>query len=45
MLSDTCADLPRVKIALNAGVTYASCLEFIKEARGKGLKAPVILMG
>ncbi|KAK4698901.1 tryptophan synthase, partial [Phenoliferia sp. Uapishka_3] len=32
-------------IALDQGVDYEKCLSFVKEARSKGLKAPVILMG
>jgi len=30
---------------LAGGVTTQKCLEYIKEARERGLKAPVILMG
>ncbi|GAA5900686.1 hypothetical protein JCM8208_000565, partial [Rhodotorula glutinis] len=32
-------------IALDQGVDYNKCLEFVKEARAQGLKTPVILMG
>ncbi|GAA6020007.1 hypothetical protein JCM10207_006757 [Rhodosporidiobolus poonsookiae] len=32
-------------IAIEQGVDYERCLEFVKEARTQGLKAPVILMG
>ncbi|GAA6035602.1 hypothetical protein JCM8097_004924 [Rhodosporidiobolus ruineniae] len=32
-------------IAIEQGVDYTRCLEFVKEARAQGLKAPVILMG
>ncbi|BGP33557.1 bifunctional tryptophan synthase trp1 [Rhodotorula toruloides] len=32
-------------IALDQGVDYTRCLEFVKEARSQGLKTPVILMG
>ncbi|KAM0750339.1 tryptophan synthase [Meredithblackwellia eburnea MCA 4105] len=32
-------------VALDQGVDYVQCLAFVKEAREKGLKAPVILMG
>ncbi|GJN90410.1 hypothetical protein Rhopal_003421-T1 [Rhodotorula paludigena] len=32
-------------IALDQGVDYSRCLEFVKEARAQGLKTPVILMG
>ncbi|GAA5990310.1 hypothetical protein JCM11641_006393, partial [Rhodosporidiobolus odoratus] len=32
-------------IAIEQGVDYERCLEFVKEAREKGLKTPVILMG
>jgi len=31
--------------AIENGVDYARCLEYVKEARAKGLKAPVIFMG
>lgn len=33
------------KVALQHNVDYATCLGMVKEARGKGLTAPVILMG
>lgn len=33
------------QIALDQGVDYTRCLEFVKEARSQGLKTPVILMG
>lgn len=33
------------KVALQHNVDYAACLGMVKEARGKGLTAPVILMG
>ncbi|BGP17870.1 hypothetical protein JCM10213_008333 [Rhodosporidiobolus nylandii] len=32
-------------IAIAQGVDYERCLEFVREARQQGLKAPVILMG
>ncbi|KAG0145738.1 hypothetical protein CROQUDRAFT_45351 [Cronartium quercuum f. sp. fusiforme G11] len=32
-------------VALSHDVNYSACLEYVKEARKKGLKAPVILMG
>lgn len=32
-------------VALEQGVDYVRCLAFVKEARSKGLKTPVILMG
>lgn len=32
-------------IALNQGVGYIDCLRYVREARAKGLKAPVLLMG
>ncbi|GAA6060661.1 hypothetical protein JCM10212_001217 [Sporobolomyces blumeae] len=32
-------------IALKQGVDYARCLTFVREARERGLEAPVILMG
>ncbi|KAH9821794.1 tryptophan synthase beta subunit-like PLP-dependent enzyme [Melampsora americana] len=33
------------KVALTHGVKYSDCLGFVKGARKKGLKAPVIIMG
>jgi Tryptophan synthase alpha chain len=33
------------QIALEQGVDFEKCLSYVKEARAKGLKAPVILMG
>lgn len=33
------------KVALQHNVDYATCLGMVKEARGRGLTAPVILMG
>jgi hypothetical protein len=33
------------QVALTHSVDYAMCLGMVKEARNKGLKAPVILMG
>ena len=33
------------QIAIENGVHYADCLEYIREARKQGLKAPVVLMG
>ncbi|KAI5481410.1 tryptophan synthase [Pseudohyphozyma bogoriensis] len=32
-------------VALEQDVDYTKCLEFVSEARSKGLKAPVVLMG
>lgn len=32
-------------IAIAQGVGYTQCLEYVKEARKRGLKAPVIFMG
>ncbi|GAA5931355.1 hypothetical protein JCM1841_002791 [Sporobolomyces salmonicolor] len=32
-------------IAIEQGVDYSMCLEFVKQARQQGLKAPVLLMG
>lgn len=32
-------------IAIEHGVGYTQCLEYVKEARSKGLKAPIIFMG
>ena len=47
--SDPQADGPAIqdsnKIALQNGVGYAQCLEYVKEARAKGLKVPVVFMG
>jgi tryptophan synthase alpha subunit len=33
------------KVALQHNVDYSTCLRMIEEARGRGLTAPVILMG
>lgn len=33
------------QIAIEQGVDYKMCLEFVKQARSQGLKAPVLLMG
>lgn len=33
------------QVALNQNVDLPRCLAFVKEARAKGLKAPVLLMG
>jgi tryptophan synthase len=33
------------KVALQYNVDYATCLRMTKEARGRGLTVPVILMG
>eukprot|EP01121_Diplochlamys_sp_Union-15-3_P019237 TRINITY_DN71_c0_g1_i2.p1 TRINITY_DN71_c0_g1~~TRINITY_DN71_c0_g1_i2.p1 ORF type:complete len:640 (-),score=130.07 TRINITY_DN71_c0_g1_i2:188-2107(-) len=33
------------KIALEQGVTIEKCIEYVKEARHRGLKIPVVLMG
>lgn len=35
----------RLQHALLNDVTYTDCLEFVKQARAQGLKAPVMLMG
>ena len=47
--SDPQADGPAIqesnRIALQQGVDYAMCLKYIKEARSRGLKVPVVLMG
>lgn len=32
-------------VAIKGGVVYDDCLKFVKEARDKGLKVPVVLMG
>eukprot|EP00927_Polykrikos_kofoidii_P065871 TRINITY_DN6158_c0_g1_i1.p1 TRINITY_DN6158_c0_g1~~TRINITY_DN6158_c0_g1_i1.p1 ORF type:complete len:770 (-),score=140.44 TRINITY_DN6158_c0_g1_i1:105-2150(-) len=32
-------------VAIKGGVVYSDCLEFVKEARDKGLKVPVVMMG
>lgn len=34
-----------LQIALSQGVNYKQCLRYVREARVRGLKAPVILMG
>lgn len=34
-----------ILVALAGGVTTQKCLDYVKEARERGLKAPVILMG
>ena len=33
------------QVALNAGITINDCFAFVREAREKGLTAPVVLMG
>ena len=33
------------KVALQHNIDYLTCLKMVKEARGRGLTAPVILMG
>ena len=33
------------KVALKNNVDYNDCLNFVRDARQKGLKAPVLLMG
>lgn len=47
--SDPMADGPTIQysntVALEQGVTYADCLQMVREAREQGLKAPVVLMG
>ncbi|PPJ54183.1 hypothetical protein CBER1_01047 [Cercospora berteroae] len=47
--TDPIADGPTIQtantIALANGTTTTSCLNIVKEARSKGLKAPVLLMG
>ncbi|KAG8763095.1 tryptophan synthetase [Ceratobasidium sp. 423] len=47
--SDPIADGPAIQdsntIALNNGVGYEDCLQYVRDARAKGLKAPVLLMG
>ncbi|KAF9257456.1 bifunctional tryptophan synthase TRP1 [Marasmius fiardii PR-910] len=47
--SDPIADGPAIQesnqIAIEHDVTYARCLEMVKEARTKGLTTPVLLMG
>lgn len=32
-------------IAIEHGIGYTQCLEYVKEARKRGLKAPIIFMG
>ncbi|KAH8117174.1 bifunctional tryptophan synthase TRP1 [Phellopilus nigrolimitatus] len=47
--SDPIADGPAIQetntVALKNKVDYSDCLSFVREARQKGLKAPVLLMG
>jgi tryptophan synthase len=47
--TDPIADGPTVQKAntkaLENGVTTSMCLQMVKDARAKGLKAPIILMG
>ncbi|WFD02373.1 tryptophan synthase [Malassezia obtusa] len=47
--SDPQADGPAIqdsnKIALQNGVGYAQCLQYVRDARAKGLKVPVVFMG
>ncbi|BEJ16478.1 hypothetical protein CspHIS471_0510830 [Cutaneotrichosporon sp. HIS471] len=47
--SDPSADGPVIQeantIAIQNGVDYRKCLDYVREARAKGLKAPVIFMG
>ncbi|KAH9066463.1 bifunctional tryptophan synthase TRP1 [Lactarius vividus] len=47
--SDPIADGPAIQetnsVALQHNIDYATCLRMVKEARGRGLTAPVILMG
>ncbi|EUC61697.1 tryptophan synthase beta chain, partial [Rhizoctonia solani AG-3 Rhs1AP] len=47
--SDPIADGPAIQdsntIALNNGVGYEDCLQYVRDARAKGLKCPVLLMG
>ncbi|PWN51834.1 putative tryptophan synthase [Violaceomyces palustris] len=47
--SDPQADGPAIQesnqIALTHNVGYVECLNYVKEARARGLKAPVLLMG
>lgn len=39
------SDFDVIQIALNNGVSIESTLAMVKEARSRGLKAPVMLMG
>lgn len=52
----TCAESPlrtvcigmltsSLQVALEYDVDYSDCIGFVRDARAKGLKAPVILMG
>ncbi|CAH7675910.1 tryptophan synthase beta chain [Phakopsora pachyrhizi] len=47
--TDPLADGPVIQecnnLAIQNGIDYVKCLDYIKEARQKGLKAPVVLMG
>ncbi|PWY98114.1 putative tryptophan synthase [Testicularia cyperi] len=47
--SDPQADGPAIQesnqIAIEQGVGYTECLDYVRQARARGLKAPVLLMG
>ncbi|KAN0062464.1 bifunctional tryptophan synthase trp1 [Thecaphora frezii] len=47
--SDPQADGPAIQesnqVALEQGVGYTECLEYVRQARARGLRAPVLLMG
>lgn len=47
--SDPQADGPAIQesnqVALTQGVDYTTCLQYVSDARKRGLKAPVLLMG
>ncbi|SPC63256.1 probable tryptophan synthase [Ustilago sp. UG-2017b] len=47
--SDPQADGPAIQesnqVALEQGVGYTQCLEYVRQARSRGLKAPVLFMG
>lgn len=47
--SDPIADGPSIQaantVAVGNEITYADCLEYVRQARSKGLKTPVMLMG
>ncbi|TIC22108.1 tryptophan synthase [Wallemia mellicola] len=47
--SDPIADGPSIQaantVAVSNGITYSDCLDYVREARSRGLKTPVMLMG
>lgn len=45
MPSSACALADRDQVALENGVTLSSTLQMVRDARQRGLKTPVLLMG